>query len=71
MRGLPEREAADRAKELERIERDLRRGSGTSSRRSGTSRRSSTSSPLDSFLRSAGTQLGREITRSIFGTRRR
>lgn len=66
-----EREAAARAKELERIERDLRRGSGTSSRRSGTSRRSSTSSPLDSFLRSAGTQLGREITRSIFGTRRR
>ncbi|MGW6129776.1 helicase HerA-like domain-containing protein [Cellulomonas sp. NPDC055163] len=72
-----EREAADRAKELERIERDLRRGSGTSSRRSSTSRRSttsrrsSTSSPLDSLLRSAGTQLGREITRSIFGTRRR
>lgn len=66
-----EREAADRAKELERIERDVRRGSGTSSRRSGTSRRSGGASPLDSFLRSAGTQLGREITRSIFGTRRR
>lgn len=64
------REAAERAKELERIERDLRRGSG-SSRRAGTTRRASASSPLDSFLRSAGTQLGREITRTIFGTRRR
>ncbi|WP_029289003.1 helicase HerA-like domain-containing protein [Cellulomonas sp. HZM] len=30
-----------------------------------------TSSALDSILRSVGTQLGREITRSVFGTRRR
>lgn len=29
------------------------------------------SGPLDSFLRAAGTQLGREITRTILGTRRR
>ncbi|MFV0253734.1 MAG: helicase HerA-like domain-containing protein [Beutenbergiaceae bacterium] len=31
----------------------------------------STRSALDSFLRSAGSTIGREITRSIFGTRRR
>ncbi|RYV52546.1 helicase HerA-like domain-containing protein [Pengzhenrongella frigida] len=30
-----------------------------------------TSAPMRSFLRSAGTVLGREITRSLFGTRRR
>ena len=33
--------------------------------------RSSARSGLDSLLRSAGTALGREITRSVFGTRRR
>ncbi|MCV2393952.1 DUF853 domain-containing protein [Actinotalea sp. M2MS4P-6] len=61
-----EKEAAARAKELERIEREMRKGSTTR-----TTRSSRTSDPLDSFLRSAGTQLGREITRTIFGTRRR
>jgi hypothetical protein len=65
------KEAAARAKELDRIERDMRRDAGTTSRRTSTARRSTAQSPLDSFLRSAGTQLGREITRSIFGTRRR
>ncbi len=60
------KEADARAKELERIEKAMKRDSA-SSRRS-TSR---STSPLDSFLRSAGTQLGREITRTIFGTRRR
>ncbi|WP_372594360.1 helicase HerA-like domain-containing protein, partial [Actinotalea sp.] len=60
------KEAAARAKELERIEKEMQRdaSSGRSSSRRSTN-------PLDSFLRSAGTQLGREITRTIFGTRRR
>ncbi|UZN01819.1 helicase HerA-like domain-containing protein [Cellulomonas sp. S1-8] len=41
-------------------------------RASGRSRSTrSGSDPLESFLRSAGTQLGREITRTIFGTSRR
>lgn len=40
-------------------------------KRSAPKRPTSRTSPLDSLLRSAGTQLGREITRSIFGTRRR
>ena len=61
-----EKEAAARAKELERIEKAMTKDSG---RNRSSSRRSS--NPLDSFLRSAGTQLGREITRTIFGTRRR
>ena len=60
------KEADRRAKELERIEAKMRRGSGSSSRS-----RSRSSDPLDSLLRSMGTQLGREITRTVFGTRRR
>ena len=62
------KEAEARAKELERIEK--RMGTSTSATKdSSRSRRSA--DPLDSFLRSAGTVLGREITRTIFGTRRR
>jgi len=61
------KEAAARAKELERIEKAMEQD-GAGGRRSSSSR---SSNPLDSFLRSAGTQLGREITRTIFGTRRR
>ncbi|WP_313557778.1 helicase HerA-like domain-containing protein, partial [Miniimonas arenae] len=75
-------EAAAREKELAKMQRDLekqsaraRGSSGRSSGSSGSGRSSSRSashaSPLDNFLRSAGTQLGREITRTIFGTRRR
>ncbi len=40
-------------------------------RRAQPRRSTSRTSPLDSLLRSVGTQLGREITRSVFGTRRR
>ncbi|WP_225754784.1 helicase HerA-like domain-containing protein [Actinotalea sp. Marseille-Q4924] len=62
-----------RRQELEEIEKDLRRPAprgGTS--RSGTTRaRSRGSDPLDAFLRSVGTTLGREITRTVLGTRRR
>jgi DNA helicase HerA-like ATPase len=66
------KDAAARAKELDRVSREMERDAASASRRTTTAQsRSRASSPLDSFLRSAGTQLGREITRSIFGTRRR
>jgi hypothetical protein len=54
--------------ELERDAEKARTGGTTTRSRAGGSR---STSPLDSFLRSAGTQLGRELTRTIFGTRRR
>jgi DNA helicase HerA-like ATPase len=59
------KEADRRAKELERIQEKMER---ESARERTTSR---SGGPLDSLLRSAGTALGREITRTIFGTRRR
>ncbi|MCR6494067.1 DUF853 domain-containing protein [Cellulomonas sp. P24] len=70
-------EADRRAKEMERIQRQMDRpsprarstGSRSTSSRSAGSRRAG--DPLDVFLRSVGTQLGREITRTVFGTRRR
>ncbi|WP_249043197.1 helicase HerA-like domain-containing protein, partial [Georgenia thermotolerans] len=65
-----EKAARARDRELrqrqEQLERDAAR-ERAGSRRAASAR----SSALDSLLRSAGTQLGREITRSIFGTRRR
>jgi DNA helicase HerA-like ATPase len=64
-----------RRRELAEIEERMRRSeSGTSRRSSGsarTGRRTSGSDPLDAFLRSVGTTLGREITRTVLGTRRR
>ncbi|MCU1431347.1 MAG: ATPase, partial [Actinotalea sp.] len=74
-----EKEAALRAKELERVQREMERDAkkaeqdsrAAERRRTSTGSRSRTRDPLDSFLRSAGTTLGREITRTIFGTRRR
>ena len=69
-----EREARERQKELEKMRRDLERDAARS-RSSRTTRSSRSSSrartPLDSVLTTAGTTLVREITRSIFGTRRR
>ena len=62
------KQAADLERMRERLERDAAR---TRSGGSSSSRSRSGASPLDNFLKSAGTQLGREITRSIFGTRRR
>lgn len=61
------KEADRRAKELERIQEKMERDAA----RERTSSRSRSGSPLDSLLRSAGSALGREITRTIFGTRRR
>ena len=59
-----------RAEEAERAADEAER-KAKEARQSAPRRSSSRTSPLDSLLRSAGTQLGREITRSIFGTRRR
>ncbi|MBM7820459.1 DNA helicase HerA-like ATPase [Cellulosimicrobium cellulans] len=64
-----ERAAKKEQAELEKMRAKLERDAAKP--RSGSSGSSRSSSPLDSFLRSAGTQLGRELTRTIFGTRRR
>jgi hypothetical protein len=61
------KEAERRAKELERIEQKMERDAA----RERTASRSRSGGALDSLLKSAGTALGREITRTIFGTRRR
>ncbi|MHA7620162.1 helicase HerA-like domain-containing protein [Cellulosimicrobium cellulans] len=66
-----ERAAKKEQAELEKMRAKLEREAATGRSRSSGSSRSRSSSPLDSFLRSAGTQLGRELTRTIFGTRRR
>ncbi|MGN7703591.1 helicase HerA-like domain-containing protein [Cellulosimicrobium sp. 22601] len=66
-----ERAAKKEQAELETMRAKLERDAAKSRSGSGRSSRSRSSSPLDSFLRSAGTQLGRELTRTIFGTRRR
>ncbi|RPF28801.1 helicase HerA-like domain-containing protein [Georgenia muralis] len=58
-----DRELAKLQAEIEREEKKARDAAERAARRRG--------SAFDSFLRSAGTQLGREITRSILGTRRR
>ncbi|QIK83825.1 helicase HerA-like domain-containing protein [Sanguibacter sp. HDW7] len=69
-----EREAKKQAAELERMRARLEKDAGRGTTRSiGTSRtqKSSIEKGLESLVRSAGTQLGREITRTIFGTRKR
>ncbi|MFF2621076.1 helicase HerA-like domain-containing protein [Oerskovia jenensis] len=67
-----EKAAKKQADELERmrakLERDAARSGGGSRP---APRTSSASSGLDKFLGSMATQLGREITRTVFGTRRR
>ncbi|MFD6092973.1 helicase HerA-like domain-containing protein [Oerskovia sp. NPDC060338] len=64
--------AKKQADELEKmrakLERDAARSGGGSRT---TPRKSTASSGLDKFLGSMATQLGREITRTVFGTRRR
>ncbi|MFP3712771.1 helicase HerA-like domain-containing protein [Puerhibacterium sp. TATVAM-FAB25] len=61
------KEQAELAERRARLEREAARGRSRGTRT--TSRRSG--SPLDALLRSAGTALAREITRTVFGTRRR
>jgi DNA helicase HerA-like ATPase len=63
------KQADDLAKMQAKLEREAARartGAG-----SGGTRRSTAQSPLDKLLGSMATTLGREITRSVFGTRRR
>ncbi|MFD6175802.1 MULTISPECIES: helicase HerA-like domain-containing protein [unclassified Isoptericola] len=72
------REAAERAAELEKeaaqarkqADADARRAQKTS-RPSGSTSRSGSRNPMDAILTTVGTTLAREITRSVFGTRRR
>ncbi|MEE6272515.1 helicase HerA-like domain-containing protein [Georgenia sp. MJ206] len=68
-----EAERAARDKELRDLQEKLAREDRASTRRTSRdgSARPTGRTALDSFLSSAGTQLGREITRTIFGTRRR
>ncbi len=66
-----ERAAKKEQAELEKMRARLERDAARPRSGSGSSGSARSSSPLDSFLRSAGTQLGRELTRTIFGTRRR
>ncbi|WP_421734228.1 helicase HerA-like domain-containing protein [Cellulomonas sp.] len=70
VRAQKAQEAARRAQEAEEAQ-DRADEAAREARRAAPRRSASRTSPLDSLLRSAGTQLGREITRSIFGTRRR
>ncbi|MDC7121029.1 DUF853 domain-containing protein [Cellulomonas fimi] len=67
------RDRAEAEKERAAAEKEAARREREAARERPAARRSSRSSsdPLDAFLRSAGTQLGREITRTLFGTRRR
>lgn len=62
-----EKDARAAEKEAARTQRERTR----EERARGGTARGRAADPLDAFLRSAGTQLGREITRTIFGTRRR
>jgi hypothetical protein len=81
LRARAEREAAARAAaerdalaadERRRAEADAARAERARPRATSTSSRSrSTRDPLQAILTTAGTTLAREITRSIFGTRRR
>jgi uncharacterized protein len=65
-----ERAARERERELAKMQAEIERQE-KKARESSERARKQRGSAFDSFLRSAGTQLGREITRSIFGTRRR
>ena len=70
VRAEKAQEAARRAQEAEEAQ-DRADEAAREARRAAPRRSASRTSPLGSLLRSAGTQLGREITRTIFGTRRR
>src|SRR6187431_3138782 len=70
VRAAKAQEAARKEQEAEEAQ-DRADEAAREARRTAPRRSTSRTSPLDSLLRSAGTQLGREITRTIFGTRRR
>ena len=64
-----ERAAKKEADELAKMQAKLERDAAKA--RTAAPRASSAQSPIEAFLKSASTTLGREITRTIFGTRRR
>jgi uncharacterized protein len=66
-----ERAATKEAAELEKTRAKLDRDAARAGRGGGSTRRPPASSGLDKLLGSMATQLGREITRTVFGTRRR
>lgn len=69
-----EREAREAERERQRAEREARKRwekEQAAAERAEQKRHDALQSALGSMLRSAGSALGREITRSIFGTRRR
>ncbi|MEL7974524.1 helicase HerA-like domain-containing protein [Isoptericola sp. F-RaC21] len=66
------RDAAERAAELEKEAEKARRQAEKAPRpASGSTSRSRARSPMDAILTTVGTTLAREITRTVFGTRRR
>lgn len=68
------REAAERAAELEKEAAQARKQAEAGARKAQKPRSGSTSrarSPMDAILTTVGTTLAREITRTVFGTRRR
>ncbi|OZB46743.1 MAG: ATPase, partial [Cellulomonas sp. 14-74-6] len=67
-RVAAQQEAAQQEKDAEAARREADRDARSSYRPRARSR---AADPLDSFLRSAGTQLGRELTRTLLGTLRR
>lgn len=66
-----DRAAAEAAEHAQDEARAADKKAGTARTGRARTTRTTGSAPLDAFLRSAGTQLGREITRAVFGTRRR
>jgi DNA helicase HerA-like ATPase len=71
VRAAKAQDAAHEAEEAQKRADEAAREAKEARQQAAPRRSTSRTSPLDSLLRSAGTQLGREITRSIFGTRRR
>jgi len=65
-----EKAARERQRELAKMQAEID-AEERRTRQASERARSRRGSAFDSFVRSAGSQLGREITRSIFGTRRR
>lgn len=65
------KQAQQRDAELRTMEEKLRRDAQARQQREQNARQKTQRAAVDSFLRSAGSVLGREITRTIFGTRRR
>ena len=62
------KQAAEQAEADEEARARAEKEAAREARSSSTRSRSRAADPLDSFLRSAGGQLGRELTRTVLGT---